>query len=328
MMWALPALAVLAGVWALIWSSNRFVLGASGIATFYKMSPLVIGIVIVGFGTSAPELVVSASSALKGNPALALGNAYGSNIANIGLILGFTALMTPIRFNSSLLRKELPLLTLVTLASFAVLYDFHLSRWNGVFLLITFALVMALLVRTSIKNPDDEWIKSIANEIPAGATSLKKSSFQLIVGLAVLMVSSKAVVWGAVELAHLAGVSELIIGLTVVAIGTSLPELASTLTAIRKGEHDMALGNVVGSNLFNTLAVVGIASTLHPFKLDSEVLTRDVPVMSFLTLSLFLIGWGRHGKGRINRFEGAFLLTCFVAYTLWLLFSVLPGWGG
>ena len=322
MTWALPALALAAGVWALIWSSDRFVVGASGIAAFFNMSPLLIGIVIVGLGTSTPELVVSASSALKGNPALALGNAYGSNIANIGLILGFAALITPIRFNSSLLRKELPLLTLVTLVSFAVLYDLELSRWNGVFLLVLFALVMTVIIRTSLKNPDDEWIKSIANEIPAGPTSLKKSSFQLIVGLAVLMVSSKAVVWGAVELAHLAGVSELIIGLTVVAIGTSLPELASTLTAIRKGEHDMALGNVVGSNLFNTLAVVGLATVLHPFDLDAEVLTRDMPVMSFLTLSLFLIGWGRHGKGRINRFEGAFLLSCFVAYTLWLFRTV------
>lgn len=281
--------------------------------------------VIVGFGTSTPELVVSASSAMEGNPSLALGNAYGSNIANIGLILGCAALITPIRFESSLLRKELPLLTLVTLASFAVLYDLHLSRWNGVFLLITFALVMALLVRTSIKNPDDEWLTSIAEEIPAGGLSLKHSTIQLTVGLVVLMVSSRAVVWGAVELAHFAGVSELIIGLTVVAIGTSLPELASTVAAIRKGEHDMALGNVVGSNLFNTLAVVGLATIIHPFDPDAEVLTRDMPVMSFLTLSLFLIGWGRHGKGRINRFEGAFLLTCFMAYTLWLLYSVLPG---
>lgn len=322
---ALPIVAVAVGVWVLIWSSDRFVSGASGIATFFKMSPLVIGIVIVGFGTSAPELVVSTSSALRGNPALALGNAYGSNIANIGLILGFTALMAPIRFNSSILRKELPLLTLVTLASVVVLYDLNLSLINGLFLLFIFALVMTFLIRMSLKNPDDDLLKTIAEEIPAVKMNLKKSILQLMIGLVLLILSSKAVVWGAVELALLAGVSELIIGLTVVAIGTSLPELASTLSAVRKGEHDMAIGNVVGSNLFNTLAVVGIASSLHPFKLDAEVLTRDMPVMSFLTLSLFLIGWGRHGQGRINRFEGAFLLTCFVVYTLWLLYSVLPG---
>ncbi|MEX2607621.1 MAG: calcium/sodium antiporter [Kiritimatiellia bacterium] len=323
MNWALPAVAVLVGVWALIRSSDHFVQGASGIATWYKLSPLVIGIVIVGFGTSAPEMVVSASSALKGNPALALGNAYGSNIANIGLILGITALIIPIQVHSSLLRKELPLLTLVTLVSFAILYNLQLSRLDGVILLIVFALVMTLTIWMSLKNPNDEMLKTLSEELPVGAVSLKKALLQLVAGLVLLILSSKAVVWGAVELATLAGISELVIGLTVVAVGTSLPELASTLAAVRKGEHDMAIGNVVGSNLFNTLAVVGIASCISPFALDKEVLTRDFPVMGLLTLSLFLIGWGRRGRGgRINRFEGGVLLTCFVAYTLWLLRSI------
>jgi cation:H+ antiporter len=323
MIWLLPTLAVAGGVWILIWSSDRFVQGAAGIASFYNLSPLVIGIVIMGFGTSAPELVVSISSAVDGNPALALGNAYGSNIANIGLILGFTAILHPIQFCSSILRKELPLLTLVTFISFAVIYDLQLSLLNGFFLLVVFAGALMVTVRLSLKSPDDELIKRIKDEVPAESVNMKTSVRRLVTGLVLLMLSSRFVVWGAVELATLAGVSELIIGLTVVAIGTSLPEMASTLSAVRKGEHDMAIGNVVGSNLFNTLAVVGLAGTIRPFSLDSEVLHRDVPVMSFLTLSLFLIGWGRKGKGRINRFEGAFLLSCFIGYTLWLLKSVL-----
>lgn len=328
MTWLLPIVAVGFGVWALIWSSDRFVLGASGIATHYNISPLVIGIVIVGFGTSAPELVVSASSALKGNPSLALGNAYGSNIANIGLILGVTALLHPIQVRSSILRKELPLLTLITLLSFWVIHDLQLSLLNGVFLLVVFAAVLTVMIRLSVKNPDDELIRRLKEDVPAGTVNLKRATVQLLVGLAILVASSKAVVWGAVELATLAGVSELVIGLTVVAIGTSLPELASAMAAVRKGEHDMAIGNVVGSNLFNTLAVVGIASSIHPFAVEPDVLSRDLPVMSVLTLSLFFIGWGHHGKGRINRFEGAFLLGSFLAYTLWLLHSVLPRSGG
>jgi cation:H+ antiporter len=284
---------------------------------------MVIGMVIVGFGTSAPELVVSAVSALEGRPSLALGNAYGSNIANIALILGTTALLFPIRVRSKVLRRELPLLTAITLVSYFVIVNLQISRLDGLILLVAFALAMGGTLWMAIKRPDDQMLTDVTSELEKESVGLGTSVFQLVLGLVLLLVSSRVLVWGAVELAELANVSELIIGLTVVAIGTSLPELASTIAAVRKGEHDMAIGNIVGSNLFNTLAVVGIASSIHPFVLDEEILTRDFPVMALLTLSLFAAGWGWKGTGRISRWEGALFLAAFVGYTGWLVAGVL-----
>ncbi|WFB35632.1 calcium/sodium antiporter [Kiritimatiellota bacterium B12222] len=321
--WLMPLLALFGGLYVLIRSSDRFVDGAAGVARHLGISPIVIGMVIIGFGTSAPEMVVSAFSALEGKPALALGNAFGSNIANIGLILGISALICPIQVHSNILRRELPLLTGLTLITFLVLRDGVLSRMDGVLLLVLFVASMAWTVWISFQGPQDELIHSVTDEATVAPVALSKSVRDLILGLVLLVVSSRILVWGAVDLATLAGVSELIIGLTVVAIGTSLPELASTIAAVRKGEHDMAIGNVVGSNLFNTLAVVGIASTIQPFTLDKEIITRDFPLMAIMTVSLFLIGWGRNGKGRINRFEAALLLSTFVGYTGWLVWGIL-----
>ena len=324
----LPILAVVAGLGVLIWSADRFVAGSAALARLLGMSPMVIGMVIVGFGTSAPEMVVSAISALDGKPSLALGNAYGSNIANIALILGFTALISPIRVKSTVLRRELPLLTGITLVSYAAIYNLELSRLDGVAMLVVFTVAMGWMLGLAMRNPGDELIAHLEEEVPEEPPPARRALFDTLTGVLLLMASSRLLVWGAVELAVLANVGELVIGLTVVAIGTSLPELASTLAAVRKGEHDMALGNVVGSNLFNTLAVTGIASTIHPFRLDAEVLTRDFPVMGLLTLSLFVIGRGRGGAGRINRVEGGVLLACFVGYTGWLVSEVLRGAGG
>lgn len=321
--WLFPVFAVFGGLWVLIKSSDRFVEGASGAANYLGISPIVIGMVIVGFGTSAPEMVVSVFSALDGKPALALGNAFGSNIANIALILGFTALLKPILVHSTILRRELPLLAGVTILSFLFLVDGQLSRTDGLLMIVAFACAMSWTVWISFKRPHDELFQTITEELPGNVVPLKKSLLNLGLGLVLLVVSSRLLVWGAVELAIMAGISELIVGLTVVAIGTSLPEMASTIAAVRKGEHDLAIGNVVGSNLFNTLAVVGIASSISPFKLDPEILTRDFPVMAALTLSLFLIGWGRNGKGRINRVEGGCLLLSFIGYSSWLIWSVL-----
>lgn len=293
-------------------------------ARIFGISPVVIGMVIVGFGTSAPELVVSAFSAAGGKPALALGNAFGSNIANIAFILGTTALLIPIQVNSKLLRRELPLLCGVTLFSFFLLRDLELSRFDGLLMLAVFLFSMGWTVWAAMKRPEDKLVQDMEKEAGEEEPASKgKCTFQLFLGLVLLMGSSRLLVWGAVELATLAKVSELIIGLTVVAIGTSLPELASTLAAVRKGEHDMAMGNVVGSNMFNTLAVVGLASSIHPFPLESGILERDFRVMGLLTLSLFLVGWGRKGGGRINRWEGGALLFIFVGYTGWLVMQVI-----
>ncbi|MCC5848465.1 MAG: calcium/sodium antiporter [Verrucomicrobia bacterium] len=316
-----PLLALVCGLVILIWSSDRFVAGASALARISGVPPLVIGIIVIGFGTSAPELVVSATSSWQGNPGLALGNAYGSNISNFGLILGLAALIKPIRVQSGILRRELPLLTLVTLISVAMLANLDISRVNGVILLLLFVGVMFWIVRQGLQQPDDEILRGVLDETPPAENSITWSVLILLLGLVFLVGSSRLVVWGAVGLAKLFGVGDLLIGLTVVAIGTSLPELASTLVASRKGEDDLALGNLVGSNLFNTLGVVGIAGVIHPLGIQTEMITRDLLVMTLLTVSLFAIGYGRHGHGRVNRFEGALLLCSYFGYLAWL---VLP----
>lgn len=315
----LPLLAVFGGLALLIWSSDRFVDGAADTARYFRISPLVIGMVIVGFGTSAPELVVSVFAALEGKPSLALGNAYGSNIANIALILGVTALVKPIAVQSTLLKRELPLLAGVTVLVAVLARDLFYSRMDGLIHLAVFAVAMGSTVWFSIRHPEDALVQDLEEAIPAEQVVLSRSLGWLLLGLLLLIFSSRVLVWGAVELATLAGVSELVIGLTVVAIGTSLPELASTIAAVRKGEDEIAIGNVVGSNLFNTLAVVGLASTIHPVTLERNILIRDMPMMGALTLSLFFIGYGFSGPGRINRVEGAALLSGFFAYTLWLV---------
>jgi cation:H+ antiporter len=317
---ALAIAALIAGLVLLVWSADRFVEGSAATAGHFGMPPLLIGMVIVGFGTSAPEMVVSALASIDGNTGIALGNAYGSNICNIALILGVSALINPIMVHSAVLRKELPILTIVTMLSVVLLADLDFSRLDAVTLLLVFGALMAWTIRQGGKRKADTLAGEVASEIAERAMPVKRAVFRLVVGLLLLIASSRVLVWGAVELARIFGVSDMIIGLTVVAVGTSLPELASSVIAARKGEHDIALGNVIGSNLFNTLAVVGIAGVIHPFGLELETLTRDTAVMGGLTVSLFLIGYGFRGRtGRVNRFEGAALLLVYVGYTAWLI---------
>lgn len=317
------SIAVVTGLILLLWSADRFVEGAASIARHFGMSALLIGMLIVGFGTSAPEMLVSALASMQGNPGIALGNAYGSNIANIALILGITALVSPIAVKSSVLRKELPILLAVTGIAAWQLADGQVTRIEGFVLLGVFAVVMGRSCWRGMRSPDDALSVEFEKELVEHAMPLRRAFLWLLIGLIVLVASSRLLVWGAVEIALGFGVSDLVIGLTVIAIGTSLPELASSLMAARKGEHDIALGNVVGSNLFNTLAVVGIAGTIHPMIPDPAVLSRDLPVMVLLTVLLLVLGYGRHGKGRINRIEGGLLLTCYVAYTTYLVVSVM-----
>jgi cation:H+ antiporter len=321
---AIAILALLTGLVLLIWSADRFVAGAASTARYFGMPPLLIGMVIVGFGTSAPEMVVSALSAVEGNPGIALGNAYGSNIANIALILGVTALISPIMVKNSILRKELPILTLLTLLSIFLISDLYLSRLNSGILLLVFLGIMSWTIYTGIKRKDNSQNNEAENVDTTKNMSLKKSIFWLIIGLFLLIVSSRILVWGAVEIAHIFGVSDMIIGLTIVAVGTSLPELASSVIAALKGEDEIALGNVLGSNLFNTLAVVGIAGSIHPFSIEPETISRDMVVMGVLTISLFFFGFGFRGrKGLINRIEGTILSLVYVGYTITLISSIL-----
>ncbi|MBU6951209.1 MULTISPECIES: calcium/sodium antiporter [unclassified Hahella] len=320
----LALLAIVAGLALLVWSADRFVDGAAATAKHGGMPPLLIGMVIVGFGTSAPEMVVSALAASEGNPGLALGNGYGSNITNIALILGLVAVISPIAVHSQVLRKELPILAAITLLSAGLLWDGDLTRVDAAILLVVFAGLMGWTIREGMQQRSDALASEVDDEMIAHPMPLKNAIFWLVAGLILLIISSRILVWGAVTVAHSLGVSDLIIGLTIVAIGTSLPELASSLAAIRKGEHDLAIGNVIGSNLFNTLTVVGIAAAIHPLEVQPEVLYRDWTLMAGLTLALFVMGFGFKGKqGRINRVEGGILLAVYLAYTSYLGYTVV-----
>jgi len=287
------------------------------------MSPLLIGMVVVGFGTSAPEMTVSALAAMQGNHGIALGNAYGSNIANIALILGLTALLSPIAVRSRVLRKELPLLMAVTALAAWQVWDGEISRTDAWVLLGVFVAVMGWSIWQGTRKNSDVLGDEFNQELQAHAMPLRRSVFWLVVGLVFLIVSSRILVWGAVEIALGFGISDLVIGLTIVAVGTSLPELASSIIASRKGEHDIALGNVLGSNLFNTLAVVGIAGAIGPIPAGAEVFSRDMLVMAALTVLLFVFCYGFRGPHRISRPEGGILLLSYVAYTSWLLLATM-----
>ena len=320
--------AIVVGLVLLVWSADWFVDGAVGVAHFFGMSTFLIGMVIVGFGTSAPEMVVSILSALNDTPQLALGNAYGSNIANIALILGVTALIIPVVVQKQAMSRDIPILIAMTALTVILLMDGNVSRMDGIIVLASFVAIMTFNILSELrqkhkrkKSADkNEELESESNE----KVSIVKSSLLLHVGLVLLIVSSRMLVWGAVNVAQALGVSDLLIGLTIVAVGTSLPELASSIAAARRGENDLAVGNVIGSNIFNTLVVVGLASVIAPIQAaDPEVMSRDVPIMSALTLLLFLMcipfkkknGKRVSGFGRIG---GALFLSLYIAYLVLL----------
>lgn len=319
---ALPLLMIFLGLVILVWSADIFVEGAASLARHFGMPSLLIGMIVVGFGTSAPELSVSALSAWQGNPGIALGNAYGSNITNIALILGLTAMINPIAVHSQILRKELSILFACTLLAYVLLADGELSRLDAIVQLLAFVGVMLWMTKAGIKARHDSLESDVKSEIEEHAMPFSQSMIWLIAGLILLIVSSRWLVWGAVTIARDLGASDLIIGLTIVAVGTSLPELASSVMASRKGEHDLALGNIIGSNLFNTLAVVGLAGTIQPMPIPTEIIDRDWALMTLLTVALFSMGYDRNGNGRINRVEGSGLLIVYLSYTAYLIHSV------
>jgi cation:H+ antiporter len=311
--------AVIFGLALLVWSADRFVDGAASTANHLGMPPLLIGMVIIGFGTSAPEMVVSALASMQGNPGLALGNAFGSNITNIALVLGLTAVLAPIAVSSQVLKREMPLLLAFTLLMAWPLYDLVITEIEAWMLLAMFSAYMGWSIYQGMRGKDDALAAEYDEEIQAQKMSLKQGISWLIVGLVLLVISSRILVWGAVDIATALGVSDLVIGLTVVAIGTSLPELASSIAAVRKNEHDLAVGNVIGSNMFNTLAVVGIAGVIHPIDLDPLVLSRDWLTMTVLTFLLAVFSFRLNRPTRVNRIQGIVLLLCYAAYTIYLL---------
>ncbi len=316
--------AVVFGLALLVWSADRFVLGASATARDLGVSPLVVGLVVVGFATSSPEMLVAGFAAWQGNPGLGIGNAVGSNIANIALILGVSAILRPLISSSNILTRELPLLVGVTAVAVLLMLDGGLSRGNGVLLLLLMAGALAFILRQAVSQQkgDDPLAAELSGQIPS-ELPLRHAIFWLVLGFVLLMLSSRMLVWGGVNIAETLGVSDLVIGLTIVAVGTSLPELAAAAAAVLKGEHDLVLGNVIGSNLFNTLAVLGLPALIAPGAIPPEVLTRDLPVMCVLTLLLVPTLFHRRGRsGRIGRVVGVLLVAGFVGYQGWLFMTL------
>lgn len=320
----LAFIAVVVGLVLLIWSAEKFIDGAAATSRWLGLSPLLIGMLVIGFGTSAPEMMVSVLAAMQGNPGLAMGNAYGSNIANIGLVLGFIALISPLAVHSGVIRKEMPLLVAVMLLTGYMLFDGWISRAEAIVLLVALGIFIAISIIRSRGQEGDPLSGEVTESLDSNPMSRGKAIMWTLIGLVLLIASSRLLVWGAVEIAVAFGVSDLIIGLTVVAVGTSLPELASSISALRRKEHDMVLGNVVGSNLFNSLAVVGLAGVITPIEVGREVLVRDWSVMTFMTLMMVLFAFSWRGRPRrINRVEGGVLFAIFIAYTGYMVSIVV-----
>jgi len=322
-MW-MQLIAIFAGFALLVWGADRFVMGAAATARLLGVSPLLIGLTIVGFGTSAPEILVSAVASLQGNPGLAIGNAIGSNITNIALILGTTALLVPLAVDSGTMRREMPILIGTTVFAYLLLSDGKLGFGDGLALLFGLLVMLSWVIYLGLSSRDskDPMATEYAAEIPTDLT-LAQALFWLLVGGVVLMIGSRILVWGAVAIAQHFGVSDLIIGLTIVALGTSLPELAAAIASALKNEPDIAIGNVIGSNMFNLLAVLGIPGILSPSVVDPAVLSRDMPIMVALTVALLIMAYGFHGKGRINRLEASLLLATYAGYQTLLYFTAV-----
>lgn len=313
---------LIVGLVLLTWSADKFIDGAAAVAQLLGMSPLLVGILIVGFGTSAPEMLVSAIAAWQGEPDLALGNAIGSNIANIGLIVGITAILAPISVHSRVVSQEMPLMLVATGLGVLVLTNGWLGRGDAALLLGALGLYIGFGVWQSVQSPDDalgaEADASISHE-----QSGVKAATALVIGLLVLLASSRLLVWSSTEIALALGISELIIGLTVVALGTSLPELAASIASVRKNQHDMAIGNVIGSNVFNILGVVGIAGLIHPDAVAQDVLGRDALVMVLLSGALAILCYRAIKRTAIRRWQGVLLVLAYLGYNAALALQVI-----
>jgi cation:H+ antiporter len=319
-------LAIVAGFAVLIWGADRFIDGAANLASNLGVSPLIVGVTIVGFGTSAPEMLVSALAAFDGVPSMGIGNAVGSNITNVGLVLAVTTLITPLVVNSSTLRREFPLLAIVMLVALVMITDGVLSRVDGSILFAGFVLTIAAMGWMAYKGlgTGDPLEAEFAEEYAEPNMSTSKASGYFVIGLASLLIGSKSLVWGASGIATLLGVSDLIIGLTIVAIGTSLPELAACVVSALKNEHDIAVGNILGSNIFNLLAVLAMPGLIAPTAVDPMLLYRDFPFMIGLALGLFL--FARYcSEGRIGRVAGVLMLMVYIGYNSLLAYQNMPG---
>ncbi|WP_341662652.1 calcium/sodium antiporter [Vibrio sp.] len=311
------------GLAFLVWSADKLVFGAAAIARNMGISPLVIGMTILAMGSSAPEMMVSATAALGGKTDTAVGNVLGSNIANIALILGITAMVKPLSISSAILRRELPLMIGVTILAGVLLWDSRLGFYEGILLFILFAAFIIAMLRISRKEQksgqQDPLLEEQESEIPEGVSNLKATMW-VVLGLIILPIAADTLVESAVYIAQYFGMSDLVIGLTIIAVGTSLPELAASLAGVMKGEDDMAVGNIIGSNVFNILAVMGIPGILNPSVLSEYAMGRDFWIM--LGVSLLLVAMALGKSRSINRIEGAVLFFCFIAYQGYLILNM------
>ena len=306
---------------ALLWAANHLIAGAAGVGLYYNLPPLMIGLTLVALGTSAPEIMIAISASLEGLNDIAIGNAIGTNIANIGLVLGLTALLKPLKIQSTLLRREYPLLFLVMLFTYSIMLNGYLNVLDGcLFLLACVALILYFIFITR-QHHSQKQLTLAFQEASLRKRPFKTHLLSLILGLIVLPISARYLVNNCVELGHWLGVSELFIGLTIVAIGTSLPELATSIVAAVKGADDIAVGNILGSNMINLLAVMIFPSIIHPAAISHAVLWRDIPVMFATTL--ILLGINYHNKKRIARWHGGILVLVYCCYILSLIISAL-----
>lgn len=317
----LSVMAIITGFGVLVWGAERFVHGAAAIAKNYGVPPLIIGLTIVGIGTSAPEVLVSIVASLQGNPALAVGNALGSNITNIALVLGITAIVMPLSVKSETLRREYPIMFIIMLIALMLVMDKHLGQIDGLILISGLFVMLYWMIQQGTKQKRDPMEKEYEQEIPNIST--RKAILWFTIGLVLLIVSSRGLVWGSVNIAKAAGISDLVIGLTIVAIGTSLPELAASIMSALKKEHDIAIGNIIGSNMFNMLVVFAVPGLISPHSVDPAILERDFPFMIGLSIAFFIVAYGFKGEGRINRYEGGLLLAGYVAYMLVLYYTAV-----
>ncbi|MGB5490093.1 MAG: calcium/sodium antiporter [Woeseiaceae bacterium] len=307
-------LLLIAGLALLMWGADRFVHGAAAAARNLGIAPLLIGLTVVAFATSAPEILVSIVAAIEKQPGLAIGNAIGSNIVNIGLVLGITAIIRPIEIESATLRREMPALLAVSLLTVSLFLDTYLSRMDGIVMLTGLVVVMVWLTRIGARSSANDPIsRDFEAEIPTNVR-MSMAIVWLVVGLVTLLIGAELLVSGAIGIATALGVSEVVIGILIVALGTSLPELAVSLTSALKGEYGLAIGNIVGSNIFNLLAVIGIAATIEPAALPPTVLSLHIFVMVAFTLVLFAMTYDYDERSELSRLEGAALVTAFVAY--------------
>lgn len=317
----LYVLSMLAGFGLLIWGADRMVIGSAVTANNMGVSPMLVGLTVVGFATSAPEMLVSAAAALQRAPNLAIGNALGSNIANIGLVAGVAAIIQPLHIRSETLRRELPVMLAISVIPVLLFPDQSLGRLDGIFLLIVFAGFLYWIIKLGIKTHGHDPIETEYSEDMPGGISPGKAWFWIGIGLAMLALGSEILVWGAKNFANALSISELVVGVTVLAVGTSLPELAVSIVSVRRGHHGLALGNIIGSNAFNTLAVLGIAGTIRPARLDSDTVVLHLPVMLAFTVAFFFMAYNYDGTMRVTRLSGVVLFAGFITYHSYVAFQ-------